>query len=841
MREDEVDKRICETLNELELFRGREVQLREELDRREQERDNLSKVSLLMKSKEAKLHEITLCLEEKVDPFLSKHMLKAESISERKILTERLLEKLVENHLRVTRDLLDFQKLHAITCKELEEAELKYSKEKSSRDIKKSNLCSQLGSSFEDNTYDLFNSVTEKARKINDLSSDLAVRRNAIEHLEKRISDFSVKEECETCGRGFEDGNSREEFLDVQKTMLKARRIEFLDIEKLHSDTESELIELKKTETDVKELFCVNENLSVITAQIVDLVREVEETTKRVKHSESMVLVSQETLQETRDSLQQIVFLKKSEKELNDIVEQLNELQRKNETLTGSQSLTEVSDEYSVACNKVHLLTSSLEELRSKNDNYSKELQIARDRVHVKQREVDQKQSALKRSKDWIQRHSTLREKIDKTQSVLCSIDTKIKETDTKLTKIVNDKKDLTTQHEAITRTAKTKMNEALANLDYMRTNVDRFIKGSEINYSERVHVAFIALEKAKKEYEEVRSLEVQRRERLNWIMESLKKEEAVARDLSLVVEIYKAKDDIQKVENNILAIDDSTRSLRENILKDKTLKEIIEFSSRDSVETVQTKLKQLFSRIQLESSRFSGSMEPLLADIRVRRLKLEDEKYLDIERRLASTQIKLRTAELAYADVEKYAKGLDRAVTQYHADKMRELNEIISQMWQATYAGSDIDTIEIKFDEDASGSMATRRNYKYRVIMRKGDVDLDLRGRCSAGQKVLASVIIRLALSDAFCCDCGVLVLDEPTTNLDEENILSLARALRNIIESRKGLRHFQLVVITHDEPFVRELGHSNLCESYYYVHKTMDGRYSVIDKLPIGELLSS
>lgn len=62
---------------------------------------------------------------------------------------------------------------------------------------------------------------------------------------------------------------------------------------------------------------------------------------------------------------------------------------------------------------------------------------------------------------------------------------------------------------------------------------------------------------------------------------------------------------------------------------------------------------------------------------------------------------------------------------------------------------------------------------------MLKGGVALDMRGRCSAGQKVLASLIIRLALAETFCLNCGILTLDEPTTNLDDENIESLANHL--------------------------------------------------------------
>lgn len=69
------------------------------------------------------------------------------------------------------------------------------------------------------------------------------------------------------------------------------------------------------------------------------------------------------------------------------------------------------------------------------------------------------------------------------------------------------------------------------------------------------------------------------------------------------------------------------------------------------------------------------------------------------------------------------------------------------------------------------------------KVVMVKGDTILDMRGRCSAGQKVLASIIIRLALSESFCINCGLLALDEPTTNLDSDNIEGLAIALSDII----------------------------------------------------------
>ena len=106
--------------------------------------------------------------------------------------------------------------------------------------------------------------------------------------------------------------------------------------------------------------------------------------------------------------------------------------------------------------------------------------------------------------------------------------------------------------------------------------------------------------------------------------------------------------------------------------------------------------------------------------------------------------------------------------------------------------------------EEGAAATKATR-SYNYRVVMCKGDTPLDMRGRCSAGQRVLAAIVIRLALAETFCLNCGILALDEPTTNLDEPNKAGLAHALARIIISRSAQQNFQLIIITHDEDFVK------------------------------------
>ena len=180
-------------------------------------------------------------------------------------------------------------------------------------------------------------------------------------------------------------------------------------------------------------------------------------------------------------------------------------------------------------------------------------------------------------------------------------------------------------------------------------------------------------------------------------------------------------------------------------------------------------------------------------------------------------TLIQTMTGELATADLQHYAQALDQAILAYHGHKMQLVNDIIRELWIETYQGNDIDTIAIKTEQDSNKS----KSYQYRVCMIKGNVSIDMRGRCSAGQKVLASIIIRLALAQVFGINCGILALDEPTTNLDRNNIIALGHSLCKIIENRRKQSNFQLIVITHDEGFLNRIGKREFMDYYYKITK--------------------
>lgn len=70
-------------------------------------------------------------------------------------------------------------------------------------------------------------------------------------------------------------------------------------------------------------------------------------------------------------------------------------------------------------------------------------------------------------------------------------------------------------------------------------------------------------------------------------------------------------------------------------------------------------------------------------------------------------------------------------------------INKILFDIWQEVYHAKDIDFIRI----DAISEKKTT-GYGYSIKMQKNGQLIDMKGRCSMGQKVLASIIIRMALA---------------------------------------------------------------------------------------------
>ena len=104
------------------------------------------------------------------------------------------------------------------------------------------------------------------------------------------------------------------------------------------------------------------------------------------------------------------------------------------------------------------------------------------------------------------------------------------------------------------------------------------------------------------------------------------------------------------------------------------------------------------------------------------------------------------------------------------------------------------------------------------------------MRGRCSSGQRMMASLVIRIALAQAFSGGYAVIALDEPTTNMDSYNSEGLAESIGFLSSNYDKL---QLIIITHDQDFMRKIIRESPRESYLTIEKTKN--LSFISKIKI------
>ncbi|EFY84416.1 DNA repair protein rad50 [Metarhizium acridum] len=290
-----------------------------------------------------------------------------------------------------------------------------------------------------------------------------------------------------------------------------------------------------------------------------------------------------------------------------------------------------------------------------------------------------------------------------------------------------------------------------------------------------------------------------------------------------LTVRANKLKQDIDsgdRMKKNISDNLNYRKHLRQLEVLRREIEELEDRNAHEDYERLQSEARSLenqSNRLLAERGSVMGSMKT--KDEELGRLLQEWEMdYKGAKQKYRESHIRVETTKAAIEDLAQCGAAVDKAVMQFHSMKMAEVNRIAGELWQSTYQGTDIDTILIRSDNESTSG---KRNYNYRLCMVKQDTEMDMRGRCSAGQKVLASIIIRLALAESFGVNCGLIALDEPTTNLDRDNIKSLAESLHMIIKTRQAQSNFQLIVITHDEDFLRHMRCSDFCDSFFRVKR--------------------
>ncbi|OCT50156.1 DNA repair protein RAD50 [Cladophialophora carrionii] len=561
----------------------------------------------------------------------------------------------------------------------------------------------------------------------------------------------------------------------------------------------------------------VESEIPAAEKELRDLDSERQSLLSKLEHHDKAVLQSQRVKRDLESISQTVASIGQCSVEIGNLDRQVEELTSKKSQQMAGRTLEEIQEELNTtaqnirgAQNVINRLRNEQEQSRTSISSMELELRDLKSKLENIGFQLEKKASLAARVKEF-------RAMNEKQKDIMETLTKEIEELDPQISTAQAKYDDIDRRAAAQERELSdelSRLGDSINNLDILNDQIQSYIDRDCPNQLARVD----------------RELKDMERE-----FDGLQNEQK-----RLTSEINKINDRIKDGETTRRRYSDILRHRQETRALARLREEIEELESHNA-EVDRNRFQQESQKYSMEYNKLTALQAGVMGEMKSMDVQLKQilEEYhqdlRDAPQRYKEAHIKVEATKAAVEDLGRYGGALDKAIMKYHGLKMDEINAIIEELWRKTYRGTDVDTIMIKAENEQARS---NRSYNYRVVMVKRGAEMDMRGRCSAGQKVLASIIIRLALAECFSSSCGLIALDEPTTNLDRENIESLAQSLKEIIEYRQQQKNFQLIVITHDEDFLRQMECSKFTGTYYRVSRDA-AQNSVIERQSIAEVL--
>lgn len=616
---------------------------------------------------------------------------------------------------------------------------------------------------------------------------------------------------CPCCERPF-SAEEEDEFVKKQrvKASSSAERMRSLAVES--SEAESHFQQLENLHLMYEEYNKIcKETIPLAEKNLIELKEELEQKTQALDDVLGVLAQISSDKELVESLVQPVETCDRLLGEMQNLQQFVDELEHKLDFCgVGVKSMEEMQRELHTAQNTKENLERELEKLREER----REKELDRERANSRWRTEREKKVKVEHA---LKNLKKVEDELDQLAEETNQLDIGMKLVDEEVGLLSKEVEKYKSAHENMKNRHNEEYEEqAELNRKYHHdvVRLDELI--SKIEWYEKKNIP----EKLK-DVEEKQSLEKSKLESYN-----NKKQELLA-EVNKTEDVVRNQDKLRRaIEENLRFREIKAKVAGCTLVIESLEERILGMGGVSAFEADLAKLSKERERLLSELNKCHGTVAVYQKAISKNKIDLKNPGYKDIDKRYFDQLLKLKTTEMANKDLNKYYNALDKALMRFHSMKMEEINKIIRELWQQTYRGQDIDCISIHSDAEGGGT----RSYSYKVVMQTGDAELEMRGRCSAGQKVLASLIIRLALAETFCLNCGILALDEPTTNLDVPNAESLAAALSRIMEDRKGQENFQLIVITHDERFAQLIGQRQHAEKYYRVAKD-DHQHSIIE----------
>lgn len=627
---------------------------------------------------------------------------------------------------------------------------------------------------------DRFDSILEKLQEEQKSLLDEKGFLNGVDKTYKRflqqlqIDSHDSNHSCPVCMRLFKDMNEVNDTICELKKYTNKIPQKVNDLDSKLKNTQSKLDQMINSKS-IKESYSriKNDELASLRTQIESYDRNVLPKIRAELKENDEILKKLEKRKAYSNSLQnEIVLIDKCANECNEIEKKIETIMRNNSQseMDDNSDLDKLNEEKSSIQNELSRLNKLIEKKQDEiSKNYARTDRVNNLKEKLNECKTKRNELVLKSQKktQLLDKQEELLFELSESEKEIEVLNAKLKTSLSNLNSLIQEREEMQKRNqEAVNKRNKffVDIKDVANKLNDLLEFVNNFEKNDDLNLS-----------KLKKDLKE---LDLNEKE-LNGDIESLRKKlddtrteiarhEIKQRELVDNLKLREKRQEYE-IKNKQILVKKEELQIKDVSLDVKNFK-----NDQRKLEQKRDELLRELNEVKTSINNLEGRMQTIKEELSLDNYKNAWEKYMVCTG-------DLRVLEVSVLDIEKYYKALDRAIMNYHMLKMSEINKIIKQLWRQVYRGNDIDYVEIRSEEEAASQeqIKSRRTYNYRVVLVKGDTSFDMRGRCSAGQKVLASIIIRLALAETFCLNSGILALDEPTTNLDRENIESLASAL--------------------------------------------------------------
>ena len=163
--------------------------------------------------------------------------------------------------------------------------------------------------------------------------------------------------------------------------------------------------------------------------------------------------------------------------------------------------------------------------------------------------------------------------------------------------------------------------------------------------------------------------------------------------------------------------------------------------------------------------------------------------------------------------DLKVFTEALKRTQTELRKEFVEAVNYTMNKLWQTLYPYQDFIGVRLAIEEGDYVLQLQERTTAW----------VNVEGAASGGERSIACLALRIAFALVLAPHLRMLVLDEPTANLDANSVKVLADTLR------EGIGEFidQCFIITHDDAFEEAVtGHAYRLER----EKSSDGATNVV-----------